>query len=107
MSHASRSPGIAKDEGESLRIGVVGTGFISRHFTFFIEDRPGFQIDRILTRRPINHCLDHPGRDRITNSLEDFLARCDIVLECSGDPIYSMPPTSWIRPVAPDARSSR
>ena len=89
MSGADPAPMIAKDEGEPLRIGIVGTGFISRYFTLFVEGRPAFEISRILTRRPIDQGLDHPAPDLITNSLGQLLADCDLVFECSGDPIYA------------------
>lgn len=89
MSFAKEANRFVKNENETLRIGVIGTGFISRHFTHFVQKRPGFRIGRILTRRPVDHCLDHPASERITNSIEDLLAQSDIVLECSGDPIHA------------------
>ena len=77
------------DRDRPVRIGVVGTGFVSRHFAMFVQDRPGFEISRVLTRRPLGACDDHPAGHGLTDSLADLLDRCDVVLECSGDPIHA------------------
>lgn len=72
-----------------VRIGIVGTGFISRNFAMFVSGREDFKITRVLTRRPVDSCQDHPNCELVTNSLDELLENADIVFECSGDPIYA------------------
>ncbi len=33
------------------RVGVVGTGFVSRHFCLSIKKHAGYAVSRVLTRR--------------------------------------------------------
>lgn len=72
-------------EPAPIRVGVVGTGFISRHFTLELERRPAFALGRVLTRRRLDHCPDFPFPAALTDSVADLVANCDVVLECSGD----------------------
>lgn len=69
------------------RIGVVGTGFISRHFCLSVKVHPGYRVSSVLTRR--GDCSEHPEAALVTRDPEKFLSSCDLVLECSGDPIHA------------------
>ena len=71
------------------RIGVVGTGFVSRHFVSELQRRPEYELSRVLTRRPVDSCARFPRRDALTNSLDDLIDNSDLVFECTGDPIYT------------------
>ena len=73
----------------TVRIGIVGTGFVSRHFVFALDRIDGFAASRALTRRPLDRCGDFPDRDLLTDSPDDLLDNCDLVFECSGDPIHA------------------
>lgn len=70
------------------RIGVVGTGFIARNFLWSLDRHPDYEVGRVLTRRTTDEVVDI-DRDVVTNSLEETLANCDVVLEVSGDPIWA------------------
>ena len=72
-----------------VRIGIIGTGFTSRNFAAFVSNQGDYRISRVLTRRPVDSCRDHPNCDLVTNTLDEFLANIDVVFECSGDPIYA------------------
>lgn len=71
------------------RIGIVGTGFISRHFYMSTPNYADYSVSRVLTRRPVNDCTDYPAQDGLTNSVDELVDNCDLVLECTGDPIYA------------------
>mgnify|MGYP001260867712 FL=1 len=70
------------------RIGVVGTGLIGKGLTMELERQPDLEVGSVLTRRDIGSMDGHPSREKLTNDVEHFLARVDLVVECSGDCIY-------------------
>lgn len=79
-------------EREKIRIGVVGTGFISRGFITFFAKHQEFQISCVLTRRNRDSVLNMPvAEDRISNDPEKLIQASDMVFECSGDPVYATP----------------
>lgn len=79
---------IASD-GWPARVGVVGTGFISRNLVRLIDLRcRDFGVAQVLTRRDPGS-VDHPAADRLTRSLDQLVDRCDLVFECSGDPFHA------------------
>jgi len=72
-----------------IRVGVVGTGFIARHFTLEMERRDNFTLARVLTRRPLDRCTEFPFTDALTDSVTALVESCDVVLECSGDIVHA------------------
>ena len=58
-----------------IRIGVVGTGFISSHFIMALDRQKGFTASRVLTRRPIEGCAGFPRPELLTNSLADLIEK--------------------------------
>ena len=71
------------------RVGIVGTGFISRHFCLSIKKHAGYAVSRVLTRRAMNSCTEFPAREALTNSADELADNCDVVFECTGDPVYA------------------
>ncbi|MEX2445723.1 MAG: NAD(P)-dependent oxidoreductase [Dehalococcoidia bacterium] len=71
------------------RIGIVGTGFISRHFTLAVASSDEFEVSKVLTRRPLGACQDYPRQDLLTASRDELVEASDIVLECTGDAIWA------------------
>lgn len=69
----------------TLKIGLAGTGFIARGLTYALEHQADMHLASVLTRRRPGDCVDYPRRDLLTNALEEFVDRCDMVVECSGD----------------------
>ena len=72
-----------------IDVGVIGTGFVARHFTYELERRPGYRLAKVLTRRPLDRCPDFPHADALTDSLEALIAASDVVFECTGDAFYA------------------
>lgn len=68
------------------RVGVSGTGMISRSFVRLIMNHyPDLRISRVLTRRPLSELNDYPLKEALTNSLDELVENSDIIVECSGD----------------------
>ena len=73
----------------SVRIGVVGSGFLARHFVLAAARHRGYSVTKVLTRRPVARCSDFPLQSELTNSVGALIDSSDVVLECSGDPIHA------------------
>jgi len=71
-----------------VRLGVVGTGFIASNLIKTVGRRDGFQVGHILTRRAFHQVEGMPG-DSLTHSIERLVSDSDVVVECSGDPIWA------------------
>lgn len=77
------------DTHAPIRVGVVGTGFVSRHFVLSLDRHRDAVAVKVLTRRLREDCADYPRPDLLTNSLDEVLESCDVLLECTGDPIHA------------------
>jgi predicted homoserine dehydrogenase-like protein len=77
-------------EGRRARIGVVGTGFVSRSLVRALRAPrcDDLEVSHVLTRRDAR-TLEHPAADRLTRSLDALVDGCDLVFECSGDPMHA------------------
>jgi predicted homoserine dehydrogenase-like protein len=73
---------------DPLRIGVVGTGFVARHFVLELLRRPEWQLGAVLTRRPLDSVEGFPEA-ALTDSPDALIEAADIVLECTGDVPYA------------------
>lgn len=73
---------------EGARLGIVGTGYIASHLGFSLVRRPEYVVHRILTRRDPSTVSGFPERV-ITNSIDDLVSNSDLIVECSGDPIWA------------------
>jgi predicted homoserine dehydrogenase-like protein len=72
-----------------VRVGVIGTGFVARHFTYELERRPSYRLGKVLTRRPLDRCPDFPHQAALTHSLDAVIEASDVVFECTGDALYA------------------
>jgi predicted homoserine dehydrogenase-like protein len=70
-----------------IRVGVAGTGFVSRHFAMAFNGRQGLSVSNVLTRRPLADIADHPAAPVATNCADELIDRCDVVFECTGDAV--------------------
>jgi len=75
--------------GGPINLGIVGSGFISRHLTLSVAHDGEFNVARVLTRRPLDSCQEFPKPEALTNSLEELIESSDIVVECTGDAIWA------------------
>lgn len=71
-----------------LRVGVIGTGFVARHFVYELERRRSYSLARILTRRPLDSCTEFP-REALTDSVDALIEASDVAFECTGDVRYA------------------
>lgn len=71
------------------RIGIVGTGFIASGLLKSLSRMPDLEVTKMLTRRDLRHVSDHPRPDLLTGDVDDMIANCDLVVECSGDVIHA------------------
>ena len=70
-------------------VGIVGTGFIGRGLASVLDRHFEFEVRKILTRRPLDSIVDHPTPSRLTNSVNELIDACDIIIECSGEVLYA------------------
>lgn len=82
-------------------IGIIGTGFVSRHFVQELARRPHYDLAKVLTRRPIASCTEYPRQDALTNDVDELIEASDVVFECTGDVPYA---SSTIGPVLAAAK---
>ncbi|TLD68894.1 NAD(P)-dependent oxidoreductase [Phragmitibacter flavus] len=52
-----------------------------------LRSSPDLLLTRVLTRRPVDS-VGSMAEYGLTNSLEEFLSSCDLVVECSGDIVH-------------------
>jgi predicted homoserine dehydrogenase-like protein len=71
-----------------VRIGVIGTGFVARHFVMELVRRPQWRLGAVLTRRPLDSVQGFP-EEALTNSPDALIEASDIVFECTGDVPYA------------------
>jgi len=76
-------------EIKRAKIGVIGSGFIAGGLAKLLEQHPDYRLDKVLTRSDITKRDDFIRRDLLTNSLDDLIASCDLIVEASGDAIYA------------------
>jgi predicted homoserine dehydrogenase-like protein len=72
-----------------ISVGIIGTGFVARHFTFELERRPNWRLGKVLTRRPLDRCQEFPDQAALTDSLDAVIEASDVVFECTGDAFYA------------------
>lgn len=71
------------------RVGVSGTGMISRCFVRLImQHYPELRISRVLTRRKVDALSDFPLPGALTNSIDELVEHSDLIVECSGDVFF-------------------
>lgn len=69
-------------------IGVSGSGFIARGFVMAAARTPplpGCVVRHVFTRRDPRACSEFPAPDLLTNSLNQLIDDCSVIVECSGD----------------------
>jgi predicted homoserine dehydrogenase-like protein len=76
------------DRGRT-RVGVVGTGYISRVFVQTMETVDDVEVSRVLTRRRLDACDEYARPDLLTNAMGEVIESSDVVFECSGDPVHA------------------
>jgi predicted homoserine dehydrogenase-like protein len=70
--------------GQKVRVGVSGTGFISRGLLAALANSADFDLGKVFTRRAKGE-VESVDLDLLTNSIEELVESSDIVVESSGD----------------------
>lgn len=71
------------------KIGIVGTGFVSRGLVSLLQHYPWVQLSHVLTRRDIGNCPEYPRQDLLTSSVDQIIESSDLVIECAGDVVHA------------------
>jgi predicted homoserine dehydrogenase-like protein len=71
-----------------IKLGIIGTGFIAKGLAGVVRRSRDFEVAAVLTRRESGGIAGFEDRELAT-SLDDFLGRCEIVVECSGDTLHA------------------
>lgn len=72
------------------RVGVVGTGYIARGLSYALRNDGSLRVSKILTRRNPEQVKDLAvGRQQVTTFPQELIDNSDIIVECSGDPVYA------------------
>jgi predicted homoserine dehydrogenase-like protein len=71
------------------RVGVIGSGFVARHFVRELMRRPSYRLSKILTRRELDQLRDFVYFDALVNDLDALIEDSDIIFECTGDPYFA------------------
>ena len=74
---------------DSPRIGIIGTGFVARHFLMELAHHKDFRLGRILSRRPLDTISDIPQSEALTSSLNALIDESDLIFECTGDVLHA------------------
>lgn len=77
---------------DAITVGISGSGFIARGFLLAAQRTPpvpGSVVRRVLTRRDLGTLIDFPAPDLLTNSLDQLIDECAVVVECSGDVLHA------------------
>lgn len=75
-------------EKSNIKVGIIGSGFISLNLINSFAQVQGFKVSAILTRRPPGSLKDFPLSHLLTNSLNELIDKSDVIVECCGDVIY-------------------
>ena len=75
---------------ERFKVGIIGTGFIATGLYHHIMQTKEFQVSVIRTKRKPEECTSF-NTEVVTNSNQELIEKSDIVVECSGDPVYATP----------------
>lgn len=73
---------------DQLKIGIAGTGLIGTGLALEVEKQSNYTLSQVLTRRDIRTMSEYPFQEVLTNSVDEFIQNCDLIVECSGDVIY-------------------
>ncbi len=71
------------------KIGIIGTGFISKGLIDLIISKNDFQVSTVLTRSALQSRSDFTHPSLLTNSINELIDNSDIIIECSGEVNYS------------------
>jgi predicted homoserine dehydrogenase-like protein len=75
-------------KGPPINVGIIGTGFVARHFALELERRQHYRLAKVLTRRPLERVSGFV-EGALSRSLDELIEASDVVFECSGDVFHA------------------
>lgn len=72
-----------------LRIGLIGSGFVSSGLVLLLNRYPNYQVTGVLTRRDPASAQGYPRPDLLTNTVDELIENADLIIECCGDVVYA------------------
>jgi len=54
-----------------------------------MDRRDDLHVKRVLTRRAPSSCTEFPRPDLLTNAISQIVDDCEVIVECSGDPLHA------------------
>jgi predicted homoserine dehydrogenase-like protein len=69
-----------------FKVGIMGSGYISRALSLALSQTGDLAISKILTRRNVAD-VQHPFAGLLTRSLDELIRESDLVVECTGSVI--------------------
>ena len=76
------------ESNHRFRVGIIGSGFMSKGLTMALHNQDDIIVSKALTRSDPSLRTDFP-LPILTNSLPDLLKHSDVIVECSGDVVYA------------------
>jgi predicted homoserine dehydrogenase-like protein len=71
-----------------IKLGIIGTGFIARGLAGVVRRTKEFEVGAVLTRRP-SFEISGFSAEELVDSVDELIARSDIIVECSGDTLHA------------------
>ncbi|NND72894.1 MAG: NAD(P)-dependent oxidoreductase [Rhodothermales bacterium] len=73
----------------TIRVGVVGSGYVGSHFVTAFDGYQGLKISAVLSRRSSEIQQSFVRPDLLVSAIDELLEKSDVVFECSGDAVYA------------------
>src|SRR3990167_4051671 len=96
LSHRRRSLTMSimnktEKQNRRHRVSIIGTGFIGRGLIRAIKYHPHLELSWIVSRSAHMRSDLPVSADHVTNDIEKVIRDSDIVVSCTGEPIYAAP----------------
>ena len=71
-----------------VKLGIIGTGFIAKGLAGVVRRTNDFMVSAVLTRRGKTGLAGFAD-DELVDSIDELIARSEIIVECSGDTLHA------------------
>lgn len=74
---------------KKVAVGIIGSGYIAKGLVLALERCEDLAVHWVLTRSSRKDRGDFPRPSLLTNDISNLTKDCEIIVECSGDPIHA------------------